>query len=126
MPQAPEVAMSPLRQTLSWAFRPLPFLEECRARYGDAFGVKFLGFQTPMVMLSDPAAIKALYTERGHGLPPGRNVFLEPILGARSLLLLEGGHHLAHRQLMRPAFHGERMRSYEPIVQEIVDAEIDT
>ena len=33
-------------------------------------------------MLSDPAAIKALYTEREHGLPPGRNVFLEPILGA--------------------------------------------
>jgi cytochrome P450 len=27
---------------------------------------------------------------------------------------------------MLPAFHGERMRSYEPIVQEIVDAEIDS
>ena len=26
---------------------------------------------------------------------------------------------------MLPAFHGERMRSYEPIVAEIVDAEID-
>ena len=26
---------------------------------------------------------------------------------------------------MLPAFHGERMRSYEPIVREIVDAEID-
>ena len=67
-------------------------------------------------MLSDPAAIKALYTEREHGLPPGRNVFLEPILGSRSLLLLEGADHLAHRKLMLPAFHGERMRSYEPIV----------
>jgi cytochrome P450 family 135 len=77
-------------------------------------------------MLSDPVAIKALYTEREHGLPPGRNVFLEPILGSRSLLLLEGADHLAHRKLMLPAFHGERMRSYEPIVREIVDAEIDT
>ncbi len=27
---------------------------------------------------------------------------------------------------MLPAFHGERMRSYEPIVSEIVDAEIDS
>ena len=27
---------------------------------------------------------------------------------------------------MLPAFHGERMRSYEPIVEEIVDAEIDS
>ena len=79
-----------------------------------------------MVLISDPAAIKALYTEREHGLPPGRNVFLEPILGSRSLLLLEGADHLAHRKLMLPAFHGERMRSYEPIVEEIVDAEIDS
>src|SRR4051794_2043354 len=122
----PELTMSPLRQTLSWAFRPLPFLQDCRERYGDAFGVKFLGFERPMYMLSDPAAIKALYTERSHGLPPGRNVFLEPILGARSLLLLEGEDHMAHRKLMLPSFHGERMRALEPAVQEIVDAEVDS
>ena len=101
----------------------------CRSageRYGDTFSVNFLGFERPMVMISDPAAIKALYTERAHGLPPGRNIFLEPILGSRSLLLLEGADHLARRKLMLPAFHGERMRSYEPIVEEIVDAEIDS
>jgi cytochrome P450 family 135 len=122
----PELTMSPLRQTLSWAFRPLPFLQDCRERYGDAFGVKFLGFERPMYMLSDPAAIKALYTERAHGLPPGRNIFLEPILGARSLLLLEGEDHMAHRKLMLPPFHGERMRSLEPVVAEIVDREVDS
>ena len=64
-----------------------------------------------MVMISDPAAIKALYREPNHGLPPGRNIFLEPIVGSRSLLLLEGADHLANRKLMLPAFHGERMRS---------------
>ena len=108
------------------AFRPLPFLQECREKYGDNFSLKFLSFERPMVMISDPAAIKALYTERAHGLPPGREVVLEPILGSRSLLLLEGADHLAHRKLMLPAFHGERMRSYEPVVEEIVDAEIDS
>ena len=118
--------MGPLRQTLAWAFRPLPFLNDCRHKLGDSFSITFLGFERPMVMLSDPAAIKALYTEPGHGLPPGRNVFLEPILGSRSLLLLEGADHLAHRKLMLPAFHGERMRSYEPIVREIVESEIES
>ncbi len=101
-------------------------MQECRERYGDSFAVKFLGFERPMTMISDPAAIKALYTERSHGLPPGREVFLEPVLGSRSLLLLEGADHLAHRKLMLPAFHGERMRSYEPLVEEIVDREIDS
>jgi cytochrome P450 len=79
-----------------------------------------------MVMISDPAAIKALYTEREHGLPPGRGVALTPIVGPRSVLVIEGAAHLAHRKLMLPAFHGERMRSYEPIVGEIVGAEIDS
>ncbi len=122
----PEPSYPPLVQTLRWAFRPLPFMHQCRQRYGDTFSVRFIGFERPMVMISDPAAIKALYTEREHGLPPGREIVLEPILGSRSLLLLEGADHLAHRKLMLPPFHGERMRSYEPIVEEIVDAEIDS
>ena len=122
----PEPNSSALVQTLRWAFRPLPFMQECRERYGDSFSVKFLSFERPMVMISDPAAIKALYTERSHNLPPGRDIILKPILGARSLLLLEGADHLAHRKLMLPSFHGERMRSYGPILEEIVDAEIDS
>jgi cytochrome P450 family 135 len=122
----PEPKSSPLVQTLRWSFRPLPFMQECRERIGDNFSVRFVGFERPMVMISDPAAIKALYTERSHGLPPGRNVVLEPILGSRSLLLLEGADHLARRKLMLPPFHGERMRSYEPILDQIVDAEIDS
>ncbi|HEY1355562.1 MAG TPA: cytochrome P450, partial [Solirubrobacterales bacterium] len=122
----PEPAMSPLRQTVAWSFRPFGFLDRCRRELGDSFSVTFLGFQSPMVMISDPEAIKALYREPSHGLPPGRNVFLEPILGSRSLLLLEGPDHLAHRKLMLPAFHGERMRALEPMVAAIAGAEIDS
>lgn len=101
-------------------------MRECRERYGDSFSVTFVGFRSPMVMISDPEAIKALYSERAHGLPPGRNLVLEPIMGPRSLLLLEGDDHLARRRLMLPSFHGERMRSYEPIVEEIVADAIDS
>ena len=79
-----------------------------------------------MVLISDPAAIKALYMERANGLPPGRNIILEPILGSQSLLLQEGAEHLARRRLMLPPFHGERMRSYEAVLDEIVSAEIDS
>ena len=122
----PEPKSSPLVQTLKWSFRPLEFMQECRRQFGDAFSVRFVSFERPMVMISDPAAIKALYMERSHGLPPGREIILEPILGSRSLLLLEGADHLAHRKLMLPPFHGERMRSYEPVLTEIVDAEIDS
>jgi cytochrome P450 len=122
----PEPKSSPLTQTLRWSFRPLPFMQENREKYGDNFSVKFLTFERPMVMISDPAAIKALYMERSHGLPPGRDIILTPIVGPRSLLVTEGADHLAHRKLMLPPFHGEQMRSYQPIVEEIVDREIDS
>jgi cytochrome P450 len=113
-------------QTLRWTLRPLAFMDECRREFGDSFSLRFLGFERPMVLISDPAAIKAIYTERSHGLPPGRNLILEPILGSQSLLLQEGAEHLARRRLMLPAFHGERMRSYEAVLDEIVGAEIDS
>ncbi|MGD9737390.1 MAG: cytochrome P450 [Solirubrobacterales bacterium] len=122
----PEPSWSPLNQTLRWSFRPLAFLAECRRRHGDAFSVRFLGFERPMVMISDPAAIRALYTEPANGLPPGRNIVLEPILGPRSVLLLEGAEHLARRRLMLPPFHGERMRAYEQTVRTAVNREIDS
>jgi cytochrome P450 family 135 len=126
VPLPPEPSWSPLSQTLRWSFRPLAFMAECRRRYGDAFSVRFLGFQRPMVMISDPEAIRALYTERANGLPPGRNIVLEPILGPRSVLLLEGADHLARRKLMLPPFHGERMRAYEETVRAAVTTEIDS
>jgi cytochrome P450 len=115
----------PVVQTLRWLLRPISFLESCRRRFGDAFSVSFLGFQTPMVMLSDPEAIRALYTVPGHTLPPGRTIALQPIMGSRSLLLLEGREHLARRRLMLPPFHGERMRAYEAIVREAVHREVE-
>ena len=54
--------LPPVLQTLRWLLRPISFLESCRRGFGDAFSVRFLGFETPMVMLSDPEAIRALYT----------------------------------------------------------------
>ena len=121
----PGPVASPALQTARWLLRPIAFMEASRARYGDAFSIQLLGFQTPMVMLSDPAAIRALYTERDHALPPGRTIALRPIMGARSLLLLEGREHLARRKLMLPPFHGERMRAYEDTVREVVAADLE-
>jgi cytochrome P450 family 135 len=126
MPLPPELPRGPLWQTLAWSFRPLAFMDRGRQEIGDAFSVSFLGFERPMVLISDPAAVKALYTERRNGLPPGRSFQLEPVLGHRSVLLLEGEEHIARRKLMLPPFHGERMRSYEGVVNEIVAAEIDS
>jgi cytochrome P450 len=116
----------PFVQTLHWLTRPIAFMESARRRYGDAFSVRFSGFQRPTVMLSDPDVIRALYTEQSHTLPPGRSVALLPIMGPSSVLLLSGREHLTRRKAMLPPFHGERMRSYEGIVREVAQREIDS
>ena len=114
----------PALQTMHWLVRPIEFLEACRRRHGDAFSVRFLGFQSPLVMVSSPETIRALYSEAGHQLPPGRILSLRPIVGPRSVLLLEGAEHLSRRRLMLPPFHGGRMRAYEPTVREATEREI--
>jgi cytochrome P450 family 135 len=116
----------PAIQTARWLLRPISFMESCRRRHGETFSVRFLGFERPLVMLSDPEAIRALYTAHEHGLPPGRSVALLPVMGPGSVLLLEGQEHLARRKLMLPPFHGERMRSYEATVREVTERELDS
>jgi cytochrome P450 len=113
-------------QTLRWLFRPLALLESCRRSFGETFGLRFIGFETPLYFSSEPEAIRAVYSNRANSLPPGRNATLEPIMGPRSVLLLEGSEHLARRKLMLPPFHGERMRAYEEVIREVARSEVDS
>jgi cytochrome P450 family 135 len=120
----PGPSAPPILQTTHWLFRPIEFMDACRKKHGDAFSVMFLGFETPMVMISEPNAIKALYRGRENGLPPGRMLTLEPVMGSRSVLLLEGKEHLSRRKAMLPAFHGERMREYDSLIADVTRSEI--
>jgi cytochrome P450 len=111
-------------QTARLIARPVPFLEDCRRRFGDTFTARILRAGT-MVFVSDPASLKRLFAaDRQNTIAPGRNVVLAPILGQRSLLLLEGEEHLRRRKLMLPPFHGERMRAYERVMAEAAEREV--
>lgn len=115
----------PALQTLRWVARPVSFIQQARREYGEAFSVSFVGFKAPMVIVSDPELVKAVYSNPANSLPASRRAVLEPILGRKSVILLDGEEHLARRKLMLPAFHGERMRSYQQIMQEAIDREIE-
>jgi cytochrome P450 len=113
-------------QTARLLARPVPFLEECRRRYGRSFTAKILR-TGPMVFISDPPSLKQLFgADRQNTIAPGRNVILAPVLGRGSLLLQEGEEHLRRRKLMLPSFHGERMRAYEDVMREAAERELAT
>ncbi|MEW6269483.1 MAG: cytochrome P450, partial [Thermodesulfobacteriota bacterium] len=123
LPPGPDAP--PLLQGLRWVQWPIPFLEECGRRFGDAFTVRLPG-RPPVVMVSHPDAIKDLFTGSEDDLRAGEaNYVLEPLLGRHSLLLLDGGEHLRERRLLLPPFHGERMQTYGDTMQQIARRAID-
>lgn len=124
IPPGPDT--SPLLQTLRWVVRPVSFMQRARRAYGETFSVRFVGFKSPMVLTSDPDLVKAVYSNPANSLPPSRVTLLGPILGSKSVILLDGEEHLARRKLMLPPFHGERMLSYQQVMQEAIVREIES
>ena len=115
-----------LVQATRWMRSPVSLMEECRERYGETFTVR-MARVGELVFISDPPSVKRLFSaDRENRLPEGRSVLLEPVLGRRSLLLLEGDDHLRSRRLMLPPFHGERMRAYEAVMERAADRELDS
>jgi cytochrome P450 family 135 len=113
-------------QTVRLLAKPVPFFESARRRHGEPFTARILRAGR-LVFISDPPSIKALFAaDRENIVAPGRNVVLAPLLGHRSLLLLNGPEHLAQRKLMSPPFHGERMRAYERVMEATTEREIST
>ena len=110
---------------LGWTLRPVPFMERCRARYGDRFTVDLGPPEGKWVFLTRPDDIREMFSAPADVLHPGEGArVLEPVVGPRSVLLLDGGEHLAQRKLMLPAFHGERMRALTGVMEEVAEAEV--
>jgi cytochrome P450 len=113
-------------QTAGFIFGGARYLEACRRRYGDAVTFRTL-FDSPFVMVFDPAVVKELFQGPGTQLHAGEaNAMLGPIVGERSVLLLDEGEHLRHRRLMLPPFHGRRLEAYAESMLQAADLEIDS
>lgn len=102
-------------QALQWIARPREFAWRQRERFGDVFTLNFDG--EPFVMLGHPDDVRTVFTGGAELMHAGEaNAILEPVLGARSILLLDEAEHLRERRLLLPPFHGERIRRYEEIM----------
>jgi cytochrome P450 len=113
-------------QTYGVVARPVRFFESCRRRFGQTFTLRILR-AGEMVFISDPPSLKRLFaSDRWNTIAPGRNVILRPVLGPRSVLLIEGDDHLQRRKLMLPPFHGDRMRAYETIMTSATERTVAT
>ncbi len=132
MPATAAVAMPPgpplhrVLQTLCFIFMPTRFIEASRRRYGDIVTFGHL-FDPRFVMVFEPGLVKQVFRGSPDQLRAGEaNAVLGPVVGERSVLLLDGAEHLRQRKLLLPPFHGERMRAYAEVMREATDRAIDS
>jgi cytochrome P450 len=112
-------------QSVGLVTRPLGFVRRCRERHGPTFTVTFAPFGK-VVYLTEPDDVRAAFTGDAGTFHTGEaRESLAPILGQRSLLLLDEDTHLRERKLMLPPFHGERLRGYEAAMAAITAEEAE-
>jgi cytochrome P450 len=111
-------------QTVGWIARPMPFMERCRDRYGDAFTLR-IAHEGTWVLLSDPEAVKQVFTGDPRLMHAGEgNAVLLPVLGSNSVLLLDEDPHMAQRKLLLPPLHGERLARHAETMREVAEREV--
>jgi cytochrome P450 family 110 len=111
-----------LLNLIRWVATPLSYMRSCNERYGDCFIVKVGHGSRRTVIFSDPRALEIILTSphsEGIDAPGDLNGVLEPLLGAESVIGLSGDRHRRMRNLMMPPFHGERMRAYGALIEQI-------
>jgi cytochrome P450 len=114
-------------QMLSWVFKPMPYMEECAKAYGDIFTLKLQKNLPPLVFIHSPEAMQQVLSNDTKELEaPGElNNIFEYLLGKSSVILLSGAQHQRQRQLMMPPLHGERMRNYADVINDLTEKTIN-
>jgi cytochrome P450 len=122
MPLPPGPPLPPLAQTALFLTRPIEFLNGCHRRYGDCFTVHtyLIGREVEIV---HPDMVRQVFTGDPDVMHAGEaNDILRPLLGSRSVLLLDGAEHVRQRKLLMPPFHGERVVAWGRTMRDITQA----
>jgi cytochrome P450 len=113
-PKAP-----PMLQTLAWALAPTWLMDRCARRLGEAFTLTFGPSGLQLVVISDPEAVKTVFTAPPELAPSSAGSSpIAPVMGPSSVIVLTGPEHMRQRKLLLPPFHGERMREYADVIVE--------
>jgi len=92
-------------------------------RYGDVFSVD-IPTVGPTVVIRGAELHRTVFTAKPDVLHAGDNP-LGDALGPGSLFSMDEDEHLAERRKLLPPFHGERMRSYEELIETEANRSMD-
>lgn len=126
----------PRAQTLAWLRSSTRFMERSHARYGDVFRLDLIGRaalgpgatgeEGTRVFLAAPDDIKRVFAADPSEVLAGvTNRFLEPLVGSRSILVLDEPEHMAERRLLLPPLHGDRVQAYRQVMRDVAERDVE-
>jgi cytochrome P450 len=101
-------------------------MDRCEARYGEIFTLR-VRRKKPWVLLTNPEHVKLVFTRASELMGAGAgeaNPLLEPLLGSRSVMLLDEPQHMGDRRRLLPSFHGQRMKDYGAMMTDVAEGEV--
>ena len=121
LPPSPQTL--PIVQMLQWIVRPMALMEDCAKREGDLFTLHLGKNFAPVVFVSNPQAIQEILTgdTKEFDAPGEANQIVQPLLGKQSVITVSGARHQRQRQLLMPPFHGDRMRTYGQLIENVTE-----
>jgi cytochrome P450 len=124
LPPGPRLPL-PVQSLLTWT-HTIPFFAANRRKYGPVFTIRSLPWGKAIV-IDDSELVKQVFTGDPAVFHAGEgNSLLAPVLGDRSVLVLDEDEHLHARKRLLPPFHGEAVRRYGEVIERIVAAEVST
>jgi cytochrome P450 len=102
--------------TVRFARDPYTYFADCRRRFGPVFQSWLAGHR--MVLSGEPEDARKIFAADHETLAAFNPGHLVALLGANSLILLDGARHQRERKLLAPPLHGARMRSYARIIRD--------
>jgi cytochrome P450 len=111
-------------QTYFFLMRRTSALPRWQQRYGDVFSVHIVP-DGRGVVLTRPEDIRAVFAGPADVFHAGEgNAILGPIMGEHSVLLLDEDAHKAARKKVMAAFHGETMRGWGAVIEELASESV--
>jgi cytochrome P450 len=105
-------------QTMQFILDPLSIMEKAAKRYGDIFTLRL---KAPVVVVSNPQALQQILTNdtKDFSAPSEGNKAFEPLMGKNSVIMASGDAHRRQRKLLMPPFHGDKIRSYVEVINQV-------
>jgi unspecific monooxygenase len=114
-------------QYIHWVLDPISYMRTGKQVHPDIFAADISGFSgDPIIFVQDPAMLQYIFThDRKELTAPGDGIaVLQPLVGNRSVIMLEGEKHRKRHQLLMPPFHGDRLGVYGRLIARLTQEEI--